>query len=339
MQEIRNKARELMKGSCRVCPVCDGKACAGEVPGMGGLSSAQSFKNNVQALKNVRLNMRLIHNAKAPSTATNWLGIELGLPVVAAPIGGMFNFNEPMQEQEYVDAILQGCKQGGAIGCTGDGVPAPIMDSGLNGISALGGFGIPFIKPWESNELYEKADRAVASGCPAIGCDLDAAGLVTLRLQGRPVGPKTFDELKDYIAYVHKAGKKFIAKGIMTVADAEQAVAAGVDCIVVSNHGGRVFDDTPGTIEVLPAIAKAVKGKTSIMLDGGIRTGYDILKAIALGADIVGIGRPFSIAAIGGRAEGVAKYIATIQAQLAQGMILTGCATLKDINSSVVSVK
>ncbi len=336
MKDIRDKARELMKGACRVCPACDGRACAGEVPGMGGLGTGASFKNNYKTLQDTLFNMRLVHDAKMPDTSVNWLGIDLALPVAASPIAGMFNFNEPMTEQAYVNAVLEGCKKGGAIGCAGDGVPAPIMDCAIAAINAVGGRGIPFIKPWDSKELYEKAERAAACGCPAIGSDLDAAGLVTLRKQGRPVGPKSPAELKEFINYAHKAGKKFIAKGIMTVKDAELCVKAGADCILVSNHGGRVFEHTPGTAAVLPGIARAVKGAASIMVDGGVRDGFDVLKMLALGADMVGIGRPFSIAAIGGGADGVARYVELLKSQLAQAMILTGCASIKDITADVI---
>lgn len=93
---------------------------------------------------------------------------------------------------------------------------------------------------------------------------------------------------------------KFLLKGIMTVEDAIAAERAGCDGIVVSNHGGRVLDHTPGTIEVLPAIAEQVKGRMAVLMDGGIRDGFDVLKALAFGADAVLIGRPFCLAAVGG---------------------------------------
>ncbi|MEF2230638.1 MAG: alpha-hydroxy-acid oxidizing protein, partial [Pseudodesulfovibrio sp.] len=89
MKEIHDNARVLMQGFCRVCKVCDGKACAGEVPGMGGLGTAASFKNNVAALAAVKLNMRLLHDAADPDTSATVLGIDLDMPVMAAPIGGV----------------------------------------------------------------------------------------------------------------------------------------------------------------------------------------------------------------------------------------------------------
>jgi isopentenyl diphosphate isomerase/L-lactate dehydrogenase-like FMN-dependent dehydrogenase len=102
-------------------------------------------------------------------------------------------------------------------------------------------------------------------------------------------------------------------------------VEAGIDGIVVSNHGGRVLDHTPGTAEVLPRIAASVKGRVAIIADGGVRTGVDMLKMLALGADCVMIGRPYIVAAVGGGAEGVRAYTAMYRDQLEQAMIMTGC--------------
>ena len=336
MKDIRKKAKEMMQGACRDCPVCDGRACAGEVPGMGGLGTGAAFKKNVSALADISLNMRLIHGAKEPSTAVSLLGLTLALPVVAAPIGGMFNFKDAVTEDVYIKAVVDGGKAAGVIGCTGDGVPPVITDGAFAAISGAGGHGIPFIKPWESAELDEKLERAFASGCSIVGMDIDAAGLITLRKMGRPVGPKTPKELAAIIEKAHKAGKKFIVKGIMTVDDAQRAVEAGADCIVVSNHGGRVLEHAPGTAVVLPAIAAAVKGKTVIMADGGVRTGADVLKMLALGADFVGIGRPVVLAAIGGGAEGVTKYFEQIKSELIQNMVLTGCADVAAISGDVL---
>lgn len=112
MKEIRQKAKELMRGACRLCPVCDGRACAGEVPGMGGLGSAAAFKDNVKALAETALNMRLIHEADAPDTSCTGLGLHLAMPVVAAPIGGMFNFNDAVTEEDYVTAVVPRLQRG-----------------------------------------------------------------------------------------------------------------------------------------------------------------------------------------------------------------------------------
>ncbi|MBI5519362.1 MAG: alpha-hydroxy-acid oxidizing protein [Desulfovibrio sp.] len=334
MKEVRKHARELMEGYCKVCPVCNGKACAGEVPGMGGLGTGSSFMNNVTALSGLRFNMRLVHGVEQPDTACEVLGLKLAMPVLAAPIGGVsFNMGGKVTEGDYVEAVLGGCVDKGVVGGTGDGVPPFIHETGFAAIQALGGAGIPFIKPWEDKELFEKLDRAVATGAKVVGMDIDAAGLVTLRLMGRPVGPKPIEKLKDIIAHVQA---KFVIKGIMTPDDAKRAVDAGAAGIVVSNHGGRVLDHTPGTAEALPLIARAVKGQIAILADGGVRSGGDVLKMLAQGADAVMIGRPVAIAAMGGLREGVGKYLDQVRGELVQAMILTGCAGVADVDGRVL---
>jgi len=333
MAEFRETAKERMKGFCRVCPVCDGRACAGEVPGMGGLGTGSSFKANVDALAKLKFNMRTIHSATEPDTRTELLGLGLAMPVLAAPIGGVsFNMGGKVTEEDYIRAVLAGCKAEGLVGCTGDGVPAFIYEAAFAAIKDLGS-GIPFIKPWDDAELYDKLAKARDTGATVAGMDIDAAGLITLKKMGRPVGPKTPDKLREII---EKAGMKFILKGVMTPAEAHLAVEVGADAIVVSNHGGRVLDFTPGTAEVLPAVSEAVQGRIPVLVDGGVRTGGDVLKMLALGADAVMLGRPFSIAAVGGLEEGVRAAIEKLRGELLAAMVLTGTPSVAEINPHIL---
>ena len=334
MQDIRKRAKELMQGFCRVCPECNGKACAGEVPGMGGLGTASSFMNNIQALKRRNFNMRLLHEAVEPDTRVELLGLSLAMPLLAAPIGGVtFNMGGKITEAEYIGNKLAGCKDAGIIGCTGDGVPEFIHQEGFAAIKSLDGWGIPFIKPWEDEEFYTKLEKAQATGASVFGMDIDAAGLVTLRKMGRPVSPKPLSKLREIIARTPGA---FILKGVMTPDEARMALDAGASAIVVSNHGGRVLDHCPGTASVLPAVAAAVKGQLAVVGDGGGRSGADLLKMLALGADAVLMGRPFSIAVMGGGREGVVKYIETLRTELLQCMVLTGTASAKQVSPQIL---
>ena len=342
MNTIKQLARERMKGHCRVCPVCDGRACSGEVPGMGGLGTGSSFRANIEALSRVKLAMRCLHTAAQPDTSTEVLGLKLALPVMAAPIGGVaFNMGDasqnPVDEAAYAEAVICGSKEAGIIGCGGDGVGAIIPDSAFAAIRKAEGWGIPYIKPWEGDFLWDRLESAAATGCPVVGMDVDAAGLVTLRLQGRPVAPKSPAELAEIAKFVHDRGAKFMIKGVMTAADARIAIEAGVDAIVVSNHGGRVLDGTPGGADVLPGIVDAVAGSIPVLVDGGIRSGTDVLKCLALGAKAVLIGRPFSVAAVGGQTEGVTKYVAQIKGQLTSAMALTGCADVASISRDILA--
>lgn len=336
MDEITKVARERMKGYCRVCPVCDGRACAGQVPGMGGLGTGSAFAANLTSLAALRFNMRLIHEVSDPDTRIDFLGQSLALPLLAAPIGGVsFNMGGKIPEADYIAAVLGGCADNGILGCVGDGVPEFIHQAGYDAIRMLDGRGIPFIKPWEDAAFFDKVDKALSAGAPMIGMDIDAAGLITLKQMGRPVSPKSPRKLARIIEQIKVP---FILKGVMTVADAQMAVDAGARAVVVSNHGGRVLDHTPGAAEVLPEIADAVKGQIGILADGGVRSGGDILKMLALGADAVMIGRPFSVAALGGLKAGVSQYIQRIAGELAAAMVLTGTARADTVDRTILRV-
>lgn len=129
---------------------------------------------------------------------------------------------------------------------------------------------------------------------------------------------------------------KVIAKGIMTPEDAELAIKAGVDGIYVSNHGGRQLDGAPSTIEVLPAIVDVVKKRCPVFVDGGFRTGADVLKALALGADMVLVGRPviWGLACYG--EEGAHAALSILSDELKKAMMLCGCSKLEDIKRDLV---
>ncbi|ODA41106.1 alpha-hydroxy-acid oxidizing protein [Desulfosporosinus sp. BG] len=334
MKTVRQTAREKLKGFCRVCPECNGKACAGEVPGMGGLGTGASFKSNVEMLAAFRLNMRTLHGAKNPDTTYKLFGLDLATPILGAPItGNVYNMGGALNEEEWAEAIIQGCLTAGTLACTGDGADPAMYNSGVDAIVKGQGRGIPFIKPREQEEVLKYLRRAEEARVLAVGMDIDGAGLVTMALKGQPVGPKTKEEMKEIIS---STSLPFIIKGIMTVDEAEVAIEVGAAAIVVSNHGGRVLDHTPGTAEILSEIAAAVHGRIPVIVDGGIRSGTDVLKMLALGADAVLIGRPLIISAYGGGAEGISLALKTMTNELKQAMILTGCATLEEINMDVL---
>ena len=331
---MRATAREQLKGFCRVCPVCDGRACAGEVPGMGGVGTGGAFKANMDALARVKLNLRTIHAVKEPDMSLTLWGRTLAMPILVAPItGSSYNMGGKMTEEDFIAEMVAGALQAGTLCMTGDGADPTMFGSGIKAGKANNGASIAIIKPRTQDMIRNHLRTAEEAGLLATGMDVDGAGLVTMAMKGQPVGPKTPAELHEVIAATRLP---FIVKGVMTVDEAEAAVAAGAAAIVVSNHGGRVLDFTPGAAEVLPAIAARVKGKVIIFADGGVRSGADVLKLLALGADAVLVGRPMVVAAFGGGREGVALVLNQLKNELLQAMLLTGTADVKQVSASIL---
>lgn len=333
-KDMLKEARANLNGSCRVCKACNGVVCAGEVPGMGGKDTGSAFIQNFKSLQDVKINMRVIHNVSNPDTSVELFGRKMKAPIFAAPITGTtLNMGGKISEKEYITPVVEGCIESGIFPMVGDTAVDSFLMDNLDVLKENNGQGIVFIKPWENHDIIKKIKLAEEAGAFAVGVDVDACGLVTLSMHGKTVVPKDVEALKEL-----KASTKlpFIVKGIMTVEDALLAVEAGVDAIVVSNHGGRVLDCTPGAADVLPSIAEAVKGKITILVDGGVRTGVDVLKLIGLGADGVLIGRPFVTASFGGGKEGVEMYVNKVIGEFEATMRLTGCETVKDIDSKVI---
>lgn len=248
-------------------------------------------------------------------------------PVFAAPIGMLpVNFGPHYDDLVYASTLLEGCDAAGICAFTGDGPADGIFEGPLSLIKQRGGRGIPTIKNWPYEKMRARFAQAFEARAIAIATDIDCVGLIK---ENSPFVSRSAREMRALIEAV--APTPVILKGVMTVADAEQALFAGAAGIVVSSHGGRVLADAPAPVEVLAEIASAVKGKMTIFVDGAIRTGADVFKVLALGADAVLIGRPFVIAAYGGGASAVEQYAHTLGEDLRHTMMLAGVSSLKAI--------
>jgi len=130
---------------------------------------------------------------------------------------------------------------------------------------------------------------------------------------------------------------QIVLKGVLDPEDAKLALAAGADGIIVSNHGGRQLDGALSSVKAMPPIVDAVGGAVPILLDSGVRSGLDILKAMALGASGVLVGRAFAYALAGGGEAGVTRMLIRMQAELKVAMALTGCTDLKTVSRSLLA--
>ena len=333
-QEILANARTCMGPYCKSCPTCNGLACKNTVPGPGAKGIGTGFIRNYQKWQELCVNMDTICENKPVDTSFELFGHKVDIPVFAAPVGAMqLHYGDKYNDLQYNDILVSACAQAGIAAFTGDGTNPAVMEAAAEALKKNGGCGVPTVKPWNMDTIREKMELVKAADPFAIAMDIDAAGLPFLKNLTPPAGSKTVEELKEISAM---AGKPFILKGIMTVSGALKALEAGASGIVVSNHGGRVLDQCPSTAEVLPAIVDAVGGRMTVLVDGGIRTGMDVFKALSLGADAVLIGRPFVTMVYGGGAEGVQVYVDKLKAELSDTMAMCGAHSLSDIKRSMI---
>ena len=332
--EVLKSERGNMGPYCKVCPVCNGAACKNQMPGPGAKGVGDNAVRNYQKWQEIRVNMDTIHENKPIDTSVELFGRTFKYPFFAGPVGAMtLHYGEKYDDLAYNNLLVDACAKGGIAAFTGDGTNAKVMEGATAAIKAAGGFGIPTVKPWNLETIREKMELVKASGSFAVAMDIDGAGLPFLKNLTPPAGSKTVDELRDV---AEMAGVPFIIKGIMTRRGALKAKDAGAAAIVVSNHGGRVLDQCPATAEVLEDIVEAVGGRMKILVDGGLRSGVDVFKALAMGADGVLLGRPFVTAVYGGAAEGVQCYIDKIGGELEDTMRMCGANTISDISRDMI---
>ena len=141
----------------------------------------------------------------------------------------------------------------------------------------------------------------------------------------------------DFIPWIRSITRlPVVVKGLLSPEDAETALGFGVDGIVVSNHGGRQLDGAPTALEALPEIVRAVRGRVPVLIDGGIRRGTDVIKALAMGADAVLLGRPVLWGLAVGGEQGVLRVLQLLRAEIELAMALVGCSSLEEINQRLL---
>ena len=332
--EILAAAKTEVGPYCKACPVCNGKACANAMPGPGCKYPGNVAARNFDKWQEICVNMDTLCPNADPDVSFELFGRSFTAPIFAAPLGAIdLHYGPKYKDPAYNSILIKAAYDYGLAAFSGDGVDPAIMKSAVQDMIQVEGVGMPTIKPWNKEAVFEKLDILNANKIFAAAMDVDGAGLPFLKAMNPNAGSKSVDEMREIIDY---AGRPFIIKGIMTVAGARKAVEAGAHAIVVSNHGGRVQGGVPSTAEVLPAIADAVKDRITILVDGGIRSGVDVFRALALGADGVLIGRPILTAIYGAGEEGFKVYMDKIVGELKSTMTMCGAATLKDIDRSKI---
>ena len=337
-QEVLQNARETLSKNCKACPVCNGRACGNHIPGPGAKGVGDTAIRNYETWQDIRVNMDTTNTFVTPDTSLELFGKSFRYPFFAGPVGAVTtHYSDKYDDMAYNNILVKACAENGIAAFTGDGLDPEVMKVACQAIEAAGGRAIPTVKPWNQETIDAKMALCERSGCFAVAMDIDAAGLPFLKNMSPPAGSESVEQLAEI---ARMAGKPFIVKGVMTVSGALKARQAGASAIVVSNHGGRVLDQCPATAEVLVDIVDALKGSgVKVLVDGGIRSGVDVFKALAIGADAVIICRPFVPMVYGGAEEGVKLYIEKIGAELSDTMAMCGAKDLASINRDMVFLK
>ncbi len=306
--------------------------------GLRGKGQGLTYLANFKALSKFKLKERLITKHEDPVIETTFFGNKISMPVLGASMSGL-SYVSNITEEDFAYNILEGCKVAGTIGFTGNtSKDYELTHPAIMALKRVEGHGVNIFKPQSQDVLLELIRQSEEEKAVAVGVDIDGAGSVNFALAGKPVFRKTIDELKEL---KRSTNLPFIIKGVLCREDARAAVDAGADVVAVSNHGGRVLDSGRGVADVLPEIVETIRktdngARVIITADGGVRTGFDVVKMLALGADFVLVGRPLAREAVSNGIEGVRRILEFIKNDVRVAMIMTSCNTLDDINEGII---
>ena len=328
----------------------------------GGAGDELTLRDNLEAFNRLRLHPRVLVDVSKLDTATTVLGQPLDFPIVMAPTA-----YHRLVHPEGELATVRGAAKAGATMIASSFATTTIEDMSR---AAAGPLWFQLYCVPDRGFTKELVQRAENAGCKAIFVTVDTpvignrhretrvgfalpAGLERANYRSlagtasttshRPTEREIYSVVLDptltwkEIEWIRSFARVPVAiKGVLSRIDAAKAAAPGIAAIAVSNHGARNLDTVPATIDALPRIADAVKGEVPLFLDGGIRRGTDVLKALALGASAVLVGRPYLYGLAAQGADGVATVMTMLRTEFEMAMALTGRRTVKEIDRSVL---
>lgn len=325
-----------------------------------------SLRENRLAFNRIILRPRFLTDVHRIDLTTELLGRKLDFPIFVCPAGGKNCFFRNGEEE-----TARGAAAANAMFVTNGGIDDYLASGGgpghwwqyttggqfrtrsamLDFVEKLEDNGCAGICFTVDNMLVSHRERSIHNGLVRSWCNLDriprGSGGKPIYREGdrtwktgeypsRPFPTPTWDTVK---RLREATDLRIMLKGLMIGEDVEKAAAAGMDAVVVSNHGARQLDHTGSTIEALPECVEAAAGKMPVLIDGGFRRGTDILKALALGAAAVGVARPYLWGLTCFGREGVARVLQLLQTELALDMGMAGVARIADIDRKLVRIR
>ena len=305
----------------------------------GAAETETTARRNRLALDSLALAPRVLRDVSSVDVSSTLLGHPLRMPVLLAPLGAL-----ELITPEGAVAQVRAAERFGVIACV-----SSVAEPSLEVVAAAAAgpkIGQLYIRG-DAVWVDELVDRVVAAGYAAIALTVDTAiygrrerqlhhgwlppghrdGTQALLWQARLTW-EGIDRIRD------RAGVPLIVKGIQTAQDAELAVVHGVDAIYVSNHGGRDLDHAPATLDSLREIADAVGGRVELIVDGGVMRGTDVVKALALGAGAVGLGRLQALALAAGGSDALVDALELLELEIRTTMGLIGVTRFSELDAS-----
>jgi isopentenyl diphosphate isomerase/L-lactate dehydrogenase-like FMN-dependent dehydrogenase len=311
----------------------------------GGAGDEITLRENVAAFERLKLRPRMLVDVTSVTTATTVLGTEVALPVLIAPLA--------LQRMAHPDGELAtacAAAAAGTIMCVSTATtvqPAELASAA------------PDATRWF--QVYVFADRSITQALVQEACDSAYRALV-LTVDTPYLGRRERDIRVDFkipegitpsgdifghnfdtslswrdLEWLAGYGLPVVVKGILTAEDARLACEHGAAAVVVSNHGGRQLDGVQASVEALAEVVDAVAGRAEVLLDGGVRRGTDVLKALALGAQAVLIGRPMVWGLAVAGEDGVKHVLELLRGELELGLALLGCCSPADVTRAHVA--
>ena len=300
---------------------------------MGAAGSQSTLRRNQAAMRRILFRQRIFHDITNPDTTVTLFGRSLPLPIAIAPVGSFAKVH-PHGERW----VVEGAGRAGIMVFVSHAARSTAKEWAEGASSPLVFMG--YLSRGRERVL-EYARCAEELGYAAVGLTMDTVqpvkigDHVALQADGRPreghsASPRDIEWLKREVSL------PVVVKGIMGAEDARIAVDAGADCIVVSNHGGRILDYNRAAIETLPEVVHAIGNRVPVLLDSGIRSGDDVIKALALGAKAVLVGRPICWGVGAGGSHGVERVIQILADELKRVLIMTGTGSITNITESIL---
>ncbi len=300
----------------------------------GAAESKATFHRNPRAFRQYLFRQKIFHDVSDPDIAVELFGHTLPTPAITAPVGSFSLISDDAERQ-----VAEGTERAGAMMFTSQA--AKFDTKGWRSAAKSPLVFMAYMNRGRE-EVSEYAKTAEDLGFAAVGITMDTVKPVKIGdevplstkdgkpRKGHKSTPKDIEWMKQQVDL------PVVVKGIMGADDARAAISSGADALVVSNHGGRILDFNRSALEALPEVVDAAAGRVPVLLDSGIRSGGDIVKALALGAKAVLIGRPvaWGVGAFGAR--GVERVYAILAEEMQRVLTMTGIARVREVTQAIL---